>query len=176
MNNSKAKYGIGIIVVVLILVGIYWAFMKDGSDTNKTSTNTTDGTVMTDQNLQPSDASMMTDDSATNTNTNTPASGGTGTGAAKLAYTEALKKYAASRIQLDANCQAVPKTTTYKSGTTIMFDNRAGVSRKVMYNLKTYTIAAYDYILLPATAAQYPAITFLDCGDKQNVSTITIQK
>lgn len=174
MNNSKAKYTIGIIIIVLILVGIYWVFMKDSRDTKSASTTTTDNTVMTDQNLQPSDPSMTTDNSATNTNTTPPS--GTNTGAAKLSYTEALKKYAASRIQLDGNCQAVPKTTTYKAGTTIMFDNRASVSRKIMYNLKTYTIAGYDYLLLPATAAKYPAITFVDCGDKQNVATITIQK
>ena len=173
MNNSKAKYWVGALIVIIIIGGIYWA-MKSQGGSDITNTNTAD-TITTDPNIQPS-PDAMTGNSASNTTPNAtpPVSGGTG--AVKLAYAEALKKCATSRIQLDNNCQAVPKTATYKAGTTIMFDNRASVARKIMYNLKTYTIAGYDYILLPATAAKYPAITFVDCADKQNVATITIQQ
>ncbi len=174
MNNSKAKYWVGALIVLVIIASIYWAIQAQG---NKDTDHVTSAdTVMTDANTQPS-PEAMTDTSASNTaNTNAATPPAKGTGAVKLAYAEALNKYTASRIQLDGNCQAVPKATTYKAGTTIMFDNRAGVARKIMYNLKTYTIAAYDYLLLPATASQYPATTFVDCGDKQNVATITIQK
>lgn len=175
MNNSKAKYWVGAVVVILILGVIYWIYNASGSSDAQnatTNTNSADIAAFAGEPVPSADAAMS-DASATNT---TPAAGAPGSGAARLTYTEALKKYASSRIQLDTSCQAVPNVTTYKAGTTIMFDNRAAVARKIMYNLKTYTIPAYDYLLLPATAPKYPAITFVDCGDKQNVATITIQK
>lgn len=94
----------------------------------------------------------------------------------KLSYAEALKKYADSRIQLDSNCRAVPSQVVYKNGTSVMFDNRADVARKLVFNTRTYTVGAYDFLVLPVVAANPPSVTYLDCAEKQNVATIQIAK
>ncbi len=94
----------------------------------------------------------------------------------KLAYDAALRQFAGRRIQLDAECTAIPSQVTYKSGTYILLDNRGADAKSVLFNLKRYTIPAYDYIVVSVVADTYPAVTYMDCGQKQNVAQILIQK
>lgn len=88
-------------------------------------------------------------------------------------YTEVVKQYEGRRIQIDTNCQAHPTYSTYKVGTTLMFDNRTPATKKLVIDSKTYNIAGYNYILLPFKTAK--EIVF-DCDSLQNVATILIQK
>lgn len=94
----------------------------------------------------------------------------------KLAYDAAVREYEGRRIQLDTECSAIPSRATYKNGTTLMLDNRSGQARTVLFNLVQYTIPAYDYLVVSAVASTTPAVTYLDCGQKQNVAQITIQQ
>lgn len=90
----------------------------------------------------------------------------------KLAYGEAVKRYGAQRIQFDAQCQAIPTNSTFKSGLEIMLDNRAGVVQSVAFGGKTYKIPAYDYAVVTLTAQ---GIIYIDCGASQNVAKLTVQ-
>lgn len=103
-------------------------------------------------------------------------SGAANTAGGKLSYDAAVKKYGANRIQFDSSCQARPSNATFKSGTDVLFDNRANQARKILFNGKTYALAAYDYTVVKMTAPYYPATAFIDCDKLQNVATITIQK
>ncbi|MFN4181570.1 MAG: hypothetical protein ACK4FA_02660 [Candidatus Paceibacteria bacterium] len=94
---------------------------------------------------------------------------------AKMSYADALAKYKDARIQLDAECRAVPNNVTYKDGTEIMLDNRAGVSRTVTLG-STFTIGAYDFKIVKISSNVLPYTYLVDCGDKQNVATILVQR
>lgn len=156
------KKTIWIIVAVVVVILLAWLLLG-----SKKSDNTA---------LVPVNHATNTE-SASNTATNTPpANTATGTTTAKLSYTDALKKYGTNRIQLDSACQARPTSAVFKAGTQVMFDNRANVSRKVVFNGKTYNIAAYDYVVVGMTNSTYPAISYIDCGSSQNVAKITIEK
>ena len=97
----------------------------------------------------------------------------TGTGAASISYQNALVKYKDARIQLNDQCQATPRTSGYKVGASVMIDNRADVSRSVLFNGTRYTIGALSFKIVKLNAAK----TFLvDCDKSQNVATITVQK
>lgn len=90
----------------------------------------------------------------------------------KLAYGEAVKRYGAQRIQFDAQCQAIPTNSTFKSGLEIMLDNRAGVTRSIVFSGETYKIQAYDYAVVTLSAK---GIIYIDCGASQNVAKLTVQ-
>ncbi|MFM7088427.1 MAG: hypothetical protein ACKOW9_02765 [Candidatus Paceibacterota bacterium] len=94
---------------------------------------------------------------------------------AKLSYADALVKYKDARIQFDAECRAVPGNVTYKDGTEIMLDNRAGVSRTITLG-STFTIGAYGFKIVKVTSNVLPYTYLVDCGDKQNVATILVQR
>ena len=96
--------------------------------------------------------------------------------AKKISYETAVNTYGKNRIQLDSACQAHPTAAVFKVGTKVMLDNRAAVSRKVVFNTVTYNIPAYDYVVVSMTAPAYPATAFIDCGSAQNVARITIEK
>lgn len=90
----------------------------------------------------------------------------------KLAYAEAVKRYGAQRIQFNAQCQATPTSSTFKSGLEIMLDNRADVERSIVFSGKAYKIPAYDYAVVTLTTH---GIIYIDCGTSQNVAKLTVQ-
>lgn len=160
------RIGIGIVCVVL-LAGIAWfAFSK--SKQTKTAQETMNPPASQVTQAPPAVVPPPV-------TTPTP-SNNTGIGQSALSYNDALKKYGSNRIQFDTSCQAVPNNVTYKSGTQVMFDNRANVKRTIVFNGKKYTITAYGYTVVSMVASKYPATAFIDCDSSQNIATVLIQK
>ena len=97
------------------------------------------------------------------------------TGSISIAYADAIKKYAGTRIQFDAQCQASPNQITIKKGTAIMLDNRSGDARTISVGSVKYSLAGYGFRILTPTSPTLPATLVIDCGSAQNVGRINIQ-
>ena len=95
--------------------------------------------------------------------------------APKISYAEALVKYKDFRLQFDTECRAVPNNVTYKNGTEIMIDNRSGANRKFVLG-SAFTVAPYDFKIVKVVSNVLPYTYLADCGDKQNVATILVQR
>ena len=168
IDTTKLVIGVGV-VCVLLAVGVWVMREQDGED------------IVTDAGARPSptvnvQATPTGDALAEPSPTATGTTAGKPTPTPKLGYDAALRQFEGRRIQLDPACTAIPSQVTYKNGTQLMLDNRSGESKSVLFNLKRYTIPAYDYIVVAAVADSTPAVTYMDCGQKQNVAKITIQK
>lgn len=153
MNNNKLIVGVVIavvIVVVILLVG------KGGSQPVASSSPTTSSIVST----------------APTTSVRPTAS----SGSASLSYTNALTKYAGTRFQFDAQCQAIPSQRVIKTGATIMLDNRSGDARTIGVGTTKYYVAGYGFKLVTLTAKTFPTTLLIDCGTAQNVGKIIIEK
>jgi uncharacterized protein YxeA len=95
-----------------------------------------------------------------------------------LSYQKALVLYKDKRIQFDKDksvCAATPNHATYKSGTTIMLDNRANEARTIKIGA-TYTVKAYGFKLVKLSSTKLPVTWLVDCDEHQNVATILLQK
>lgn len=165
INTTKAVVGVGVLCV-LLAAGV-WLMREQGSGDAVATAETRPSPTAVAVTPTPGEEVQP---SPTPTGTKKP------TPTPKLSYDAALRQYEGKRIQLDAQCTATPSQAVYKSGTQIMLDNRAGQSQSVLFNLKRYTIPAYDYIIVSAVSDSTPGVTYLDCGQKQNVATISIQK
>ncbi len=95
--------------------------------------------------------------------------------AASMSYAQALETYKDRRIQFDKACQATPNNVTYKNGTKIMLDNRAGVARTININ-GAVSLPAYGFKIVTLSSSTLPKTILVDCGTGQNVATILIQK
>ena len=96
----------------------------------------------------------------------------------KMSYADAFALYSKTRVQLGAKCNPTPFAPVYKNGATIMIDNRSGENRIVAVGETTYHVNAYDYVLatLSYPEATLPVKVLLDCGNTQNVATLTVEK
>ena len=99
-----------------------------------------------------------------------------GTAEQTLAYSEVVKQYAGRQIQFDANCQAIPTQTTFKNGTSIMFDNRSGDARTIKIGDVSYVFPGYGYKLLTLSSSTLPKTLNLNCGSAVNVGSILLQR
>jgi hypothetical protein len=90
-------------------------------------------------------------------------------------YTELVKEYEGRRIQFDQNCQAVPGSITYKSGTSIMLDNRSGDARNIKVGSDSYALAGYGYKIVTLSGSGLPKELLLSCGSAVNVGKILLQ-
>ena len=88
-------------------------------------------------------------------------------------YATAVTTYVSRSVQFGELCQALPTAVTYKAGTSIMLDNRSSKPAVIAFGTKTYTLAAYGYQI---AVLDTEGAHMLDCNDKKNVVTITIQK
>jgi hypothetical protein len=151
-NNSLALYyGIGAVVVILLII-----FVSTGRENFADVTN--------DQVLD-----IPTED-VSNGSVNAPVKK-----VPSISYADALVKYKDARIQLDDDCQAFPNSVTYKNGTSIMIDNRSGVTRTVKVG-GAYTIKAYSFKIIKLDRPTLPETLLIDCDNYQNVATILVQK
>lgn len=161
MKNKNSTLWMVVAVIVIILVVLLMVRAKnskmDGSDINNY------GDMSQVQVEGTEDTTVET----TPVLTTTPA--------VSLSYQQALIKYKDRRIQLDKNCQAFPNNVTYKNGTSIMIDNRAGVARTLNIN-GPVSIKAYGFKIVTLSSSTLPKTILVDCGAGQNVATILLQK
>lgn len=88
-------------------------------------------------------------------------------------YSSLVAQYASRRMQFAEACQATPVAVTYKAGTAIMLDNRAGTPITLSLGNKSYTLGAYGYqIITLNTKGEF----LVDCGSQQNVASIVVQQ
>ena len=92
-----------------------------------------------------------------------------------ISYADALIQYKEARIQIDEDCQAFPNNVTYKNGTSIMIDNRAGVDRIVKVG-SAYSVKAYNFKIIKLERATLPETLLVDCDTYKNVATILVQQ
>lgn len=161
-NGGNNKTWVWVLVAILLIVGI---LMVTGAKKNGD---------MTGVNLENSGQTTDMDD--TNMGEDTNADGVNESDAASaeraLTYSQALKQYQGKTVQFDATCQANPDRQVFKTGTSIMLDNRSNVSRSVKLG-STYTLGAYGFRIVKLNTLG----TFnVDCGTSQNVATITVEK
>lgn len=96
-----------------------------------------------------------------------------------LSYADIIKAYDAKgrRIQFGEDCAATPLTANYKVGTKILIDNRSQTAKTFTIGTAKYPIAAWGYqIYALNTTKDLPTTVSVDCGAKQNVLSITLQK
>lgn len=96
--------------------------------------------------------------------------------APRLSYTEAVRVYGGRRIQFSEICAATPMVSTYKTGTTLMLDNRSNKVRTFKVRDTVYTVPAYDYALAKVESTTTPEKVLIDCDASQNVATVLVQK
>lgn len=152
-NNSLALYyGIGAVVVVLLIMFVSRGRAKFDEVTITTPT-----------------VDIPTEDVSAGS-VNAPVKK-----VPSISYADALIKYKEARIQIDEDCQAFPNNVTYKNGTSIMIDNRAGVARKVKVG-GVYDIKAYSFKIIKLESKTLPETLLVDCDTFQNVATILVQE
>ena len=94
-----------------------------------------------------------------------------------ISYADALIKYKNARIQLDQDCQANAQNQkmTFKNNSLLMIDNRASVDRSIHLG-SVFPIKAYSFKIVKLYSAKLPVTWLLDCGTRQNVATVVIEK
>ncbi len=118
----------------------------------------------------PGGASSTPSSTPTSTPAKKPASGSPG-----MTYSEAVRIFAARRMQFDQSCNATPESFTVKSGTTIMFDNRSSETRTIALDGTPYTLAAYGWKVLTLRSSRLPHTVSVDCGGGRNNARIILQ-
>ncbi len=165
-GNNKNMTTTVVIVILIIVAGIIFFAMRKDTDGNKNDD-------------QSADTSSMTETDQTKGGSPVGATGtGATVGAVRQAYADALVTYKNSRIQFGETCNATPLASTYKSGTTILIDNRSKTARTFSLNNTKYSIGSYDYALVPLSydASLLPRTVSIDCGSHFNAATVTIQR
>jgi len=161
-KNKNLWLGIAAVLVVVLLVVI---LSKRGDKEAEAPLDTnTEGVVEV----------VTEDETAQPVRRRTPATKETAP-APKMTYAEALVRYKEFRLQFDTECRAVPNNVTYKSGTEIMIDNRSAANRKFVLG-STFTVAPYDFKIVKVASNVLPYTYLVDCGDRQNVATILVQR
>ena len=150
--NKKLWWSLGIVVIVLVI----WASM------NKSA-------VAPDLNSpSPSAGASATP--------NPSATSGTGIGAGLGAYTALVAKYGTNRVQFGESCNAIPAVAVFKTGTSVMFDNRSGDARTITIGGTKYYFPGYGWRIIKLGSTKLPATVSLSCGSAINVGTITVEK
>ena len=151
--NNKIWWIVGGVAVLLVI----WAFVGKSNP-------------ITDQYESPSPSVSAS------TTPNTSSTSGTGVGTGSATYSALVAKYGTNRIQFDARCQAIPPVVVFKTGTSVMFDNRSGDARIITIGGTKYSFPGYGYRVIKLGSAKLPATVMLSCGSAINVGTITVEK
>ncbi len=157
-DGVKTKQWALLVVVVLIVVAGYWLMNKDRSWAPETAYPT------------PTPSSGP----AAKAPVKKPGTTAVPAGSAK-SYTELVKEYGGNRIQFDQYCQAVPTDTTFKSGSSVMLDNRSGDARYVKVGDESHYLSGYGYKLITISSSSLPKEIWLSCGSAVNVGKILLQ-
>ncbi len=158
MENKNKNLWIWIVVILVVVIGlVFWA----------TSSSTPAPVAQNNPVVAP----------VTPTEDTSVGSVDIGASSVSLSYAEALIKYKNARIQLDQNCQADSQNQkmTFKNNALLMIDNRASVARSIHLG-SVFPIKAYGFKIVKLYSAKLPATWLLDCGTRQNVATVVIEK
>jgi hypothetical protein len=154
-NWGKAK--IWISLVIIIALGILILVVNKSKDKKE----------------EASDTPKVEETAKTTDTKKTTSTVANGSQPVTLSYSQALTKYANSRIQINESCQLKPASAVYKVGTSVMLDNRSNTSKSILFSGTRYSIAGYGFKVIPLNTVK----TFqVDCGTSQNVATITVAK
>lgn len=94
----------------------------------------------------------------------------------ELSYTETFVKYQNGRLlQFDPTCQARPINMVLKSGSELMLDNRGNQKVSIVIGDTVHKLDAYGYEVVKLSSETIPATYQVDCGARQNVSTIVLE-
>lgn len=89
-------------------------------------------------------------------------------------YTEMIVAYKDRTIQFNAQCQVPPLTQRgFKVGTDVMLDNRSAETKTIIIGGVTHTLNGYGWKVVSLNSA---GNFMVDCNDRQNVTTITVQQ
>lgn len=154
MNKNRSAL---LLVVVLVAAAGYWLMNRSGNWSPETASPTP-----TPSSSPAAKAPVKPKASAA------PA------GPAK-SYTELVKEHTATRIQFDQYCQAIPTRITFKSGSSVMLDNRSGDARYVKVGDESYYLAGYGYKIITMSASPLPKEIWLSCGSAVNVGKVLLQ-
>lgn len=163
MNNKFLGWVFGILVIALVVVLVI------------RSQNNNTFRVGNDSSYVEDDALESTEDTSAGSVT-VPAT--SGVAPVTMSYQTALSTYATRRIQFDTTCQATPNAATWKTGTNIMLDNRSPEPRTIhLGSIGDISIKGYGFkiVTLSLTGLTTNAVA-VDCGAKQSVAIITVQK
>jgi hypothetical protein len=162
--NKKILWG----VLAVIVIGALWlANDKSGSNVYKDTLN-----YLGDSSKATPSAMMTAKPGATKTVTTKPK---TSTAPSSMSYTDALKAYAGRIIQFDSSCQAHPVAATFKSGTSVMLDNRSSSARTVSIDGTSYSLAANGFRIITLSSASLPRTLQVNCGSSVNVMNLLLQ-
>lgn len=153
MKNNKVLW----IVAVVVVAALAWFAVKNNNSTN----------------LGGSPSPSASPSPTAKPVTSVKKSGSAAT--SPVAYSELVKQYEGKRIQFDMNCQAIPNSLTFKTGTNIMLDNRSGDARVITVGGTKYNLAGYGYQVVTLSSATTPKELVLGCGSAINVGKILLQ-
>ena len=144
------------LIIVLVLVGFgLWSLKKDPVTVGDDTTDIKQEIISTE------------DTSIGSVHANNPA--------LATSYEQALANYGNARIELDQNCQATPRTATYRNGANIMIDNRSAQIRTIKVGY-VFSIKAWSFKIVNLSSATAPTTWSVNCGNYQNIATIYIQR
>jgi len=158
MNN---KYVWLVVAILVVVVGYVW--MGGDQATGPDSSGSPSPSGSAGSTASPSAG-----------RTKTP----TGTPQDNVSYTNLLKQYqaAGTLVQFDANCQMSPNKPTFKNGTRVMLDSRVNTPRTITIGSKSYPMLSYGFRLETLSSSTLPQTLVVDCGNRQNVGTILLQR
>lgn len=152
---------ISIIIGLIIVVALgFWLMGDSPSDQNAETTPTETPSNKVSPSVKASSSPKTTASAPSDTRS----------------YTDLVKAYEGKRIQFDALCQAVPSYVTFKTGTTIMLDNRSGDARYVKIGQDEHYLGSYGYkIITLVSTSSAPTNVDISCGSAVNVGRILLQ-
>jgi len=164
MDTKKNNTGVWVVVavIVVIIVVLIARSYKRGA-----ATPIDQGAVTTVDDQNATAGVTATED----------VSKGSVTTAAPISYAKALVDYKDRRVQFGVMCETTPSASTFKNGTVIMLDNRAGEARTFhLGSMGDIAIKAWGFKLIKLSVAATPNALAIDCGSHQNAAIITVQK
>lgn len=157
-KNTKLALG----VVVIVIIGALLAF---GAGKKKTPVSEIPNTNLPESSVEnsskPNKSSRSSTTSAIVTTVDT------------RSYSELISAYKGRTLQFDSACQVHMSKQGYKVGSEVLLDNRGSSPAIIKFASSVYNLGAYGYkVVTLSSLGEYT----VDCNDRENVATLTIQK
>lgn len=151
-----------IIILFIVLIGVVLGilFLTDWLDKKETVSTSDQVSQTQEEGLGPSGEELNI-----------------GTSSLSKIYTNLVAQFEGKRIQFDDNCQMTPASVTYKNGTKLMLDNRAGETRVMLIDNNQFVFPAYGYKIITLRSGNLPYTVVINkCDESVNVGQILIQR